>query len=53
MRLIKHFEETIPSADTSAKEQDDKEGVFRVEKIMLRRKRNTMTEYLVKWEGKG
>ena len=52
MRLIKHFEEMNPSSETLTKETEDKEGIFRVEKIMLRRIRNTMTEYLVKWEGK-
>ena len=53
MTLIKQFEDINPLTASTTKQQEDKEGIFRVEKIMLRRIRNTMTEYLVKWQGKG
>ena len=53
MRLIKQFEGTIPPTKHHTKEQDDDDGgIFRVEKILLSRIRNTTTEYLVKWQGK-
>ena len=53
MRLIKQFEDSIPSTKHHTKEQgEDDGGIFRVEKILLSRIRNTTTEYLVKWQGK-
>ena len=53
MRLIKQFEDTITTTKQHTKEEDDDDGgIFRVEKILLSRIRNTTTEYLVKWQGK-